>query len=241
MDARLELPRVMIDHAKVPAWTTLAKKRLLTQANALLVDFEFDYGDRPIAFEAMLEGGKCLTELGDYQAGRVEAPGDVRAAQAPGGGEDQAERLPQQDHLRRVHRPRPDAPEGGQAERGEELRRPGPQGGPDAREGVGRPGAEDGEGRHPLQDEGLRGRDGARQRGAEQGPQRPLGLRRPREDEAVGRRRRRHRPLLPGADDAGGRPVVRPRPVPRRAARLPPLHRVGRDRGRQAEVHRAAY
>jgi len=67
MDARLELPRVMIDHAKITGVDDVAKKRLLTGANTLLVDFEFDYGDRPIAFEAMLEGGKCLTELGDFK------------------------------------------------------------------------------------------------------------------------------------------------------------------------------
>jgi tetratricopeptide (TPR) repeat protein len=67
MDARLELPRVLIDHAKVTGMDDVAKKKLLQQANTLLVDFEFDYGDRPIAFEAMLEGGKCLTELGDYK------------------------------------------------------------------------------------------------------------------------------------------------------------------------------
>ncbi len=67
MDARLELPRVMIDHAKISGVDEIARKKLLTAANALLVDFEFDFGDRPIAFEAMLEGGKCLTELGDYK------------------------------------------------------------------------------------------------------------------------------------------------------------------------------
>jgi tetratricopeptide (TPR) repeat protein len=67
MDARLELPRVLIDHAKISSVDDATKKKLLTQANTLLVDFEFDYGDRPIAFEAMLEGGKCLTELGEYK------------------------------------------------------------------------------------------------------------------------------------------------------------------------------
>jgi tetratricopeptide (TPR) repeat protein len=67
MDARLELPRVLIDHAKLSSVDDATKKRLLTQAKTLLVDFEFDYGDRPIAFEAMLEGGKCLTELGEYK------------------------------------------------------------------------------------------------------------------------------------------------------------------------------
>jgi tetratricopeptide (TPR) repeat protein len=67
MDARLELPRVLIDHAKISGVDDATKKRLLTQANAFLIDFEFDYGDRPIAFEAMLEGGKCLTELGEYK------------------------------------------------------------------------------------------------------------------------------------------------------------------------------
>lgn len=67
MDGRLELPRVLIEHAKISGVDEGTRKRLLTQANALLVDFEFDYGDRPIAFEAMLEGGKCLTELGEYK------------------------------------------------------------------------------------------------------------------------------------------------------------------------------
>jgi hypothetical protein len=67
MDARLELPRVLIDHAKVSGMDEVSKKKLLTQANTLLIDFEFDYGDRPIAFEAMLEGGKCLTELGEFK------------------------------------------------------------------------------------------------------------------------------------------------------------------------------
>jgi tetratricopeptide (TPR) repeat protein len=67
MDCRLELPRVMIDHAKLAGVDDVARKKMLTQAKALLLDFEFDYGDRPIAFEAMLEGGKCLTELGEYK------------------------------------------------------------------------------------------------------------------------------------------------------------------------------
>ena len=67
MDARLAFPRVLIDHAKISGVDDATKKRLLGQAKTLLVDFEFDYGDRPIAFEAMLEGGKCLTELGEYK------------------------------------------------------------------------------------------------------------------------------------------------------------------------------
>ncbi|HVR86529.1 MAG TPA: tetratricopeptide repeat protein, partial [Planctomycetota bacterium] len=67
MDARLALPRVLIDHAKISGVDDATKKRMLGQAKTLLVDFEFDYGDRPIAFEAMLEGGKCLTELGEWK------------------------------------------------------------------------------------------------------------------------------------------------------------------------------
>src|SRR5688572_22599406 len=67
MDARLELPRVLMDHAKVPRLDPAMRKNMLTEARALLLDFEFDFGDRPIAFEAMLEGGKCLTELGEYK------------------------------------------------------------------------------------------------------------------------------------------------------------------------------
>ena len=67
MDARLALPRVLIDHGKISGVDDATKKKMLTQAKTLLVDFEFDYGDRPIAFEAMLEGGKCLTELGEWK------------------------------------------------------------------------------------------------------------------------------------------------------------------------------
>jgi tetratricopeptide (TPR) repeat protein len=67
MDARLELPRILMDHARVGVADDATRKKMLAEAKALLVDFEFDYGDRPIAFEAMLEGGKCLTELGDYK------------------------------------------------------------------------------------------------------------------------------------------------------------------------------
>src|SRR5579862_1544514 len=67
MDARLALPRVLIDHAKISSVDDANRNKLLTEAKTLLVDFEFDYGDRPIAFEAMLEGGKCLTELKEYK------------------------------------------------------------------------------------------------------------------------------------------------------------------------------
>jgi len=67
MDARLEMPKVLIDHAKLSGVDDSSRKRMLTQAKALLIDFEFDYGDRPIAFEAMLEGGKCLTEMAEYK------------------------------------------------------------------------------------------------------------------------------------------------------------------------------
>src|SRR5258707_2311848 len=49
MDARLAFPRVLIDHARISSVDDATKKRLLTQAKTLLVDFEFDYGDRPIA------------------------------------------------------------------------------------------------------------------------------------------------------------------------------------------------
>lgn len=66
MDCRMELPRVMIDHAKLPGMDDGARKKLLQASMALLLDFEFDYGDRPIAFEATLETGRCLTELGEF-------------------------------------------------------------------------------------------------------------------------------------------------------------------------------
>jgi tetratricopeptide (TPR) repeat protein len=80
MDARLELPRVMVEHAKVPNVDEAQRKRLLQDALALFVDFEFDYGDRPIAFEAMLEEGKCLTELADFKQAesRLKATASLR-------------------------------------------------------------------------------------------------------------------------------------------------------------------
>jgi len=80
MDARLELPRVMVEHAKVPGVDEGQRKRLLQGALALFVDFEFDYGDRPIAFEAMLEEGKCLTELADFKQAesRLKATSSLR-------------------------------------------------------------------------------------------------------------------------------------------------------------------
>jgi tetratricopeptide (TPR) repeat protein len=67
MDARLELPRVMVEHARISGMDETTRKKLLKDAQAQLVDFEFDFGDRPIAFEAMLEEGKCLTDIGDFK------------------------------------------------------------------------------------------------------------------------------------------------------------------------------
>lgn len=67
MDTRLELPRTHYEHAKLPQMGDEEKKKLLEKAILLLNDFEFDYGDRPIAFEASLVAGQCLIELGDFK------------------------------------------------------------------------------------------------------------------------------------------------------------------------------
>jgi hypothetical protein len=72
MDARLELCRAMYEHSKISGVDEQTKKKLLGQAIRYLVDFEFDYGDRPIAFEAMLEEGRCMLELGDYKQAEMK-------------------------------------------------------------------------------------------------------------------------------------------------------------------------
>lgn len=68
MDARLELCRSMYERAKLGRGTDDERKKLLNDAVKMLVDFEFDYGDRPIGFEGTLLGGQCLVELGDKKA-----------------------------------------------------------------------------------------------------------------------------------------------------------------------------
>jgi tetratricopeptide (TPR) repeat protein len=76
MEARLEVSRAMIDHAGIDGLEDEVRKDLLRKARSRLVDFEFDFADRPTAFEALLEEGRCLSELGEYQ----EAESRLRAS-----------------------------------------------------------------------------------------------------------------------------------------------------------------
>jgi len=81
MDARLELPRTMLDHGKLPGLDEDHKRKLLEEARKMLEDFEFDYGDRPIAFEGMLLGGQCLLEIGDYKRAEQKLRGTLALKQ----------------------------------------------------------------------------------------------------------------------------------------------------------------
>ncbi len=64
IDSRLELGRTMLEHGKFPSIGAAEKSRLLTENIALLEEFEFDYGDRSVAFEAMCIAGLSYLELG---------------------------------------------------------------------------------------------------------------------------------------------------------------------------------
>ncbi len=75
LDARLELPRTMYEHAKLPGTDSGKKRTLLEKAIKLLVDFEFDYGDRPIAFEAMQVEADCFAESGDAKNAEMKYRG----------------------------------------------------------------------------------------------------------------------------------------------------------------------
>ena len=66
LDARLELPKTIAARARLLAGDEVLKKKLLTQAVALYLDFQFDTGTRPIAFEAILEEGRARADLKDY-------------------------------------------------------------------------------------------------------------------------------------------------------------------------------
>jgi hypothetical protein len=66
LDLRLELPRVLAARAKLPSVGEAPRKALLEESVRLLQDFQFDTGDRPIAFEALLEEGRVRVEMKDY-------------------------------------------------------------------------------------------------------------------------------------------------------------------------------
>ena len=75
LDSRLELPRTMYEHAKLPGTDAGKKRALIEKAIKLLVDFEFDYGDRPIAFEAMQVEADCFAESGDAKNAEMKYRG----------------------------------------------------------------------------------------------------------------------------------------------------------------------
>ncbi len=67
MDSRLELPRTLLDHARYGGVEDEAKKKLLTEAIGMLDEFNFDYGDRPMAYEGYRIQGECNFELGNNE------------------------------------------------------------------------------------------------------------------------------------------------------------------------------
>lgn len=69
LDARLELPKSMAAHARVAGLDEAPRKKLFDQAVALLLEFQLDMGASPIAFEAMIEEGRCRVDLGDAAKG----------------------------------------------------------------------------------------------------------------------------------------------------------------------------
>jgi tetratricopeptide (TPR) repeat protein len=66
LDARLELPKAMAALARLSAADPASRKQRLDEALRLFLDFQFDTGTRPIAFEAILEEGRVRSEAKDY-------------------------------------------------------------------------------------------------------------------------------------------------------------------------------
>src|SRR5436190_9745303 len=66
LDARLELAKAVAARARTIAGDDELRKKLLTEAVRLFVDFQFDTGTRPIAFEALLEEGRARADLREF-------------------------------------------------------------------------------------------------------------------------------------------------------------------------------
>jgi len=66
LDLRLELPRVLTARSKLSTLGDAPRKALREEAVRLLQDFQLDTGNRPIAFEAILEEGRVRMELKNY-------------------------------------------------------------------------------------------------------------------------------------------------------------------------------
>ncbi|HZE97111.1 MAG TPA: hypothetical protein VE981_08785 [Planctomycetota bacterium] len=65
LDARLELPKAMAAHARIPSTDAAARKKMLADAVPLFLDFQLECGNAPIAYEAVLEEGRARLDLGD--------------------------------------------------------------------------------------------------------------------------------------------------------------------------------
>jgi tetratricopeptide (TPR) repeat protein len=66
VEAQLDLPSALLDHARIPGMDADERKKLLEEAIQKLVDFQFDYGDRAVAYNALRVEGECYGELGQY-------------------------------------------------------------------------------------------------------------------------------------------------------------------------------
>ncbi len=65
MDALLELPRTLLDHARYGGVSDDDKKKLLGEVITSLDEFQFNYGDRATAYEGMRIQGEAYYEQGD--------------------------------------------------------------------------------------------------------------------------------------------------------------------------------
>ncbi len=87
IDSIIELGRTTLEHGKLPGVDDAEKKKLLTDNINMLEEFEFDYGDRPVAFEAMRIEGLCFQEMGqmDKAEGKLRLAAGLRERLAEAG------------------------------------------------------------------------------------------------------------------------------------------------------------
>jgi len=67
MDLRLDFPRGLLEHARLPGLEEERRRGLLAEAMALLQDFQLDNSDNAAAFAAFWLDGQCHAELGSVQ------------------------------------------------------------------------------------------------------------------------------------------------------------------------------
>jgi tetratricopeptide (TPR) repeat protein len=95
IEARLDLPSALLEHARIPRMDADERRKLLEEAIRNLVDVQFDCGDRDAAYIALRIEGECHGELGQYDTAVEKLRGvfDLRARLAA------SNRLPDDYHL----------------------------------------------------------------------------------------------------------------------------------------------